>query len=43
MNKQKHSLKIHSGCPDRLAEKPMTHRFKSLYGKPNTLTDRYDI
>jgi hypothetical protein len=42
MNKQKHPLNIHPGCPDRLAKNPMTRQFKSLFGKPKTLTDRYD-
>jgi hypothetical protein len=31
------------GLPDRRTENPMTRRFKLLYGKPKTLTDRYDI
>jgi hypothetical protein len=43
MNKQKKPWKIHPGLPDRLAKKPMTRRFKALYGKPKTLTDCYDI
>ena len=41
MNKQKHSSKILPGWPDRRTENSVTRHFKTLYGKPKTLTDRY--